>query len=99
MIKTQHNSSENCDIRGKIKEAKWRWAGHVSRIHDDRWTYRLTEWQPRNGKQRRGRPKKRWRDEITAYMGTTTWTRIARNRSEWKCHEVEGFIQQWMDIA
>ncbi len=43
----------------KIKEANWRWAGHVSRIQDDRWTYRLTEWQPRNGKRRRGRPKEK----------------------------------------
>ncbi len=43
-------------------------------------------------------PKKRWRDEITAYMGTATWTRIARHRREWKCHE-QGFIQQWMDTA
>ena len=31
----------------KIKEAKWRWAGHQMRRDDNRWTRRVTEWQPR----------------------------------------------------
>ena len=26
----------------KIKEAKWRWAGHVMRRDDNRWTRRVT---------------------------------------------------------
>ncbi len=34
----------------------------------------------------------------TTYMGTATWTRIAKNRSDWECHQ-EDFIQQWMDTA
>ncbi len=43
---------------------------------DDRWTHRSTEWQPPNGKRRGGWPTKRWRDEITTYMGTATWARV-----------------------
>ena len=62
------------EIIHKIKQDKWRWAGHVAKRNDHRWTIRLTEWQPREGKRRRGRQKRRWRDDITAYIGTT-WAR------------------------
>ena len=67
------------DIMVKIKEAKWRWAGHLMRRDDNRWTRRVTEWQPRNGKRTRGRQKSRWRDDLTTYMGPT-WTRLAQDR-------------------
>ena len=82
------------DILQKIKEAKWRWAGHVARREDNRWTKRITEWQPRTGKRKRGRQKRRWRDDITSYLGTT-WTRIARDRDKWVMLQ-EGYIQQRM---
>ena len=66
------------DIIHKIKQAKWRWAGHVARRNDNRWTIRLTpEGQPREGKRRRGRPKRKTeREDITAYVGST-WARLA----------------------
>ena len=83
------------DILKKIKSVKWKWAGHLTRVKDNRWTKRLTEWQPRTGKRRRGRQKKRWRDDITDYMGTSTWTRTAMTRQKWKMLK-EGFIQHWM---
>ena len=41
------------DIMVKIKEAKWRCTGHLMRRDDNRWTRRVTEWQPRNGKRTR----------------------------------------------
>ena len=84
------------DIMTKIKAAKWKWAGHVIRTNDNRWTKRMTEWQPRNGKRKRGRQKRRWRDDITSYMGTTAWTRTAMTRPEWKRLEA-GFIEHWMN--
>ena len=43
------------DVIEKIKEMKWRWAGHLARKQDNRWTKRLTEWQPRPGRRRNGR--------------------------------------------
>ena len=52
------------DIMVKIK-AKWRWIGHLIHRDDNRWTRRVTEWQPRNGKRTRGRQKRRWRDDLT----------------------------------
>ena len=80
------------DILVKIKEMKWKWAGHIARIKDNRWTKRLTEWQPRIGRRRRGRQKRRWRDEIEAGHGKT-WTRTAQDRTRWKMLK-EGFSQQ-----
>ena len=77
----------------KVRESKWRWAGHVARLKDNRCTNRLTEWQRRMGRRRRGRQKRRWRDDLTSYMGTAAWTRTARDRREWKFHE-EGFVQR-----
>ena len=43
------------DIMNKIKELKWRWAGHIARTVDNRWIKRMNDWQPRSGKRRRGR--------------------------------------------
>ncbi len=36
---------------------------------DNRWTKRVTEWQPRNSKRSQGRQRIRWRDEIAAFAG------------------------------
>ena len=92
------NQTRVKDIIEKIKEMKWRWAGHISRIQDNRWTKRLTEWQPRIGKRRRGRQVRRWKDELTTYMGTASWNRSAADRKKWKLLQ-EGFIQQWTNVA
>ena len=70
----------------QLARAHWSWAGHVARFQDNRWTYRLTEWQPREGKRKRGRQKRRWRDDLTTYMGTAAWTRTARDRQKWKSY-------------
>ena len=53
------------NIKDVVKFAakqKWKWAGHVARLNDNRWTKRITDWQPRYGKRSRGRQVKRWRD-------------------------------------
>ena len=75
----------------------WRWAGHIARMKDNRWTKRCTEWQPRRGKRSRGRPSRRWQDDITEKEGTT-WIRKATDRRQWKTL-MEGYILQWMDKA
>ena len=89
------------DIIEKIKKAKWRWAGHIARREDNRWTKRLTEWQPRTGKRNRGRQKRRWRDDLTTSVGVT-WTRLAQDRKRWKNHE-EAYLRQcttrWKDTG
>ena len=56
------------DILEVISNAKWTWAGHVARRDENRWTTKLTTWEPRGqypGHTRnRGRQKTRWRDDL-----------------------------------
>ena len=49
------------------------------------------------GKRSRGRPSRRWQDDITEKEGTT-WSRKATDRRQWKTL-MEGYIMQWMDKA
>ncbi|GFR63148.1 endonuclease-reverse transcriptase [Elysia marginata] len=91
------NKTQVSDIVQYIAKQKWKWAGHVARLQDNRWTLRVTEWQPRNGKRSRGRQARRWRDDIVRTMGNA-WTREAKEREEWR-RGAEGFILQWMDGA
>ncbi|KAE9421695.1 hypothetical protein Angca_003136, partial [Angiostrongylus cantonensis] len=53
--------------RSKIKDAvlyakqsKIRWAGHVMRMNDNRWTNTVSDWIPRDVKRTAGRPPTRW---------------------------------------
>lgn len=78
------------DIIQTIKESKHRWAGHVARISDNRWTIRVTEWTPRSWKRPKGRPGKRWRDDLTQCLGPT-WRTTAKDRTCWKASR-EGFL-------
>ena len=76
---------------------KWRWAGHIARMKDNRWTKRCTEWQPKRGKRSKGRSCRRWQDDIKRKEGTM-WNRKATDRMQWKAL-MEGYILQWMDKA
>ena len=53
------------DIIEYTLKQKWKWAGHIARMKDNRWTKRCTEWQPCRRKRPRGRPSRRWQDNIT----------------------------------
>ena len=64
------------DITEYTLKQKWRWAEHIARMKDNRWTKRCTEWQPRKGKRSRGRSSRRWQDDI-ARKEVTTWNRQA----------------------
>ena len=33
------------DIVQHVTNTKWKWAGHIARMKDNRWTIRSTEWQ------------------------------------------------------
>ncbi len=45
------------DILMTINKKKWVWAGHIMRRTDNRWTKKVTEWQPRYCKRRQDRQK------------------------------------------
>ena len=85
------------DIIEYTLKQKWKWAGHIARMKDNRRTQRCTEWQPRRGKRSRGRPSRRWQDDVTEKEGTT-WIRKATDRRQWNTL-MEGNILQWMDKA
>lgn len=70
------------DVVQKANIQKWKWAGHVTRLEDNRWTKRTTEWIPRDGLRRVGRQCKRWRDDLTNF--NQGWTHIAHDRNHWK---------------
>lgn len=75
---------------------KWRWAGHMIREKKEKWTRIITEWQPRDSKRNRGRQTRRWEDDIKKVAGPI-WTRIAKNRTEWKSLE-EAYVERQAEM-
>ena len=92
MLGNQKKRTKIIDIIEYTLKQKWKWAGHIARLEDNRWTKRCTEWQPRRGKRSRGRPSRRWQDDITEKEGTT-WIRKSTDRRQWKTL-MEGYILQ-----
>ncbi|KAE9546737.1 hypothetical protein FO519_010051 [Halicephalobus sp. NKZ332] len=69
------------DVTDYIYRAKHRWAGHVMRRTDDRWTRRITEWTIRDKTRPRGRPPARWNDSLLHLsLQPTTLPRTATTR-------------------
>ncbi|CAH2245406.1 jg12916 [Pararge aegeria aegeria] len=54
---------------------------------------KILHWYPREDRRPRGRPRRRWSDDIIKAVGAT-WTRLARERNRWKRME-EAFAQKW----
>ncbi|KAK6729601.1 hypothetical protein RB195_006570 [Necator americanus] len=96
--RTQHLAGlRSSDLRGMsrlrdpaeyVSKAKHRWAGHIMRRIDDRWTKGTLEWIPRDAKRPRGRPPTRWgdvfaarMDQLRAQLDTAQGPRQRRSRS------------------
>ncbi|XP_063623893.1 uncharacterized protein LOC134795891 [Cydia splendana] len=88
---TLRSKTRITDVRTKSAKLKWDWAGHVCRMHPQRWAKITTVWVPQDGRGA-GRPRRRWRDDLDAYLND--WPEIAQNRDEWKSRG-EAFAQQW----
>ncbi|KAK6728958.1 hypothetical protein RB195_006175 [Necator americanus] len=76
------------DTAEYVSEAKHRWAGHIMRRIDDKWTKRTLEWIPRDAKCPRGRPPTRWgdvfatrMDQLRAQLDTAQGPRQRHSRS------------------
>lgn len=81
--KTIRKKTKVIDLKKRIRQLKWNWAGHICRLENSKWTKRVTEWIPLDGKRKQGRPKKRWRDLFVQQCGPE-WMRKARARDEWR---------------
>lgn len=68
------------DVGVAIAKLKWNWAGHVCRMNPDRWARIATEWVP-DGRRKRGRPRRRWRDDFDSYLAD--WSEKALERKNW----------------
>jgi hypothetical protein len=83
------------------RRRKFRWAGHVARRSDGRWSYRLLDWQPREGHRTAGRPKRRWADNIDNYvmehvgLDKGAWIALAQDRDAWKALENDFVNEAW----
>ena len=87
------NQTKCMGINQRIKSLKWKWAGHVARRDDNRWTHRATFWQDTTFKRGRGRPKQRWVDDIQKFAGRD-WKETAQSRGVWASMG-EAFALQW----
>jgi hypothetical protein len=77
---------ENADRVRFIKSRRMAWLGHVMRMDEERTRKRLLEWKP-IGRRIRGRPRKRWIEDIEddiEIMGIRGWRKLCKERAEWK---------------
>ena len=72
-----------------IKSRKMRWAGHVTRMGEERGlVYRVLVGKP-GGKRQLGRPRRRWVDNIRMDLqelgcGYVDWIGLAQDRDRWR---------------
>jgi hypothetical protein len=90
---------ERYDVPDWVEEAhrrKFRWAGHVARRHDGRWTRDIRTWTVAGHRSRR-RPLTRWTDSLNKFFSTmfslerqadnSFWMDLAENRDSWRAAE------------
>jgi len=71
-----------------IKSRRMRWAGHVSRMGEERGVYRVLVWKL-EGRRPMGRPRCRWMDNIRMDLqevgcGYMDWIGLAQDRDRWR---------------
>ena len=98
IVRATRESEKQCEKAGvedwvvAQRRRHWRWAGHVARAQDIRWSKELLHWISRRGWRARGRPVKRWDDEIVKFLKRLgfelglkdgAWSDIAQERDFW----------------
>jgi len=71
-----------------VKSRRMRWAGHVTRMVEDRGVQRVLVGKP-EGKRPLGRPRRRWEDNIKMDLlevggGRGDWMELAQDRDRWR---------------
>ena len=70
-------------------------AGKTARQKDNRWSNLILDWQPDFGLGCfQGRPKKRWSDDIVAYVGGN-WIELANDVNLWSSLEDGYVLRLW----
>ena len=94
---TRRDRKRNDDIRAALKvnsilsiieKSQLRWFGHIIRMDENRDVKRILEWKPTE-KRPRGRPRKRWIDQIREITSRKIGDfekvkRLARDRDKWR---------------
>ena len=70
------------DASNLAERLKWKWSGHFARMDNNRWTHKLTMWDPRKGGRNVGRQRTRWADQLKRLAGDQ-WSRSAKYRVLW----------------
>ena len=74
------------------RKKQWRWAGTVVQQCQHKWSYKAVLWHPQldcaaGGVRSRARPRKRWDDDIKAYLAhagiESPWTVVAAAGNRW----------------
>ena len=77
-------STQVVEISKKVQEGRLRWYGHLLRREEDHVGKRTMEMEV-NGRRRRGRPRKRWKDCVGEDLRVKGLDEVeALNRSKWK---------------
>lgn len=84
------------DVLTRVDQQKWRWTGHMMRDKLGKWSRKVTEWYPRDGKRNRGRQNSRWEDELKRTAGPY-WRRVTQDRQQWKLLE-EAFANRHAEV-
>ena len=105
IIRTTHLAEASC-VKAKVQDwvqqqrrKYWRWAGHVARRSDGRWSTLLLDWVP-VGSRAQGRPRKRWSDDLDEFFrtrhlaGRGAWLAFALDRREWAALEEDFCIRE-----
>ena len=85
------------DSAHRISTLKWKWAGHVCRRTDGRWSRHVLDWRPRLGKCSVGHLVARWTNVLNQVAGSG-WTLAAQDRDGWRSSG-EAYVQQWTAIG
>jgi hypothetical protein len=77
---------ENADIVRFIQSRRIVWLGHVMRMDEKGTPNRVLEWKS-TGRRIRGRPRKRWIEDVEVYIqriGIRGCRDVCKERTEWK---------------
>ena len=87
------------DIMRIIKSRRLRWAGHVTRMGNERGAWKLLAGRP-EGKRPVGRPRMRWENNINLDLREVDYTRdywktLAEDREVWRAY-VHAVMNLWV---